>query len=168
MEIVDPRNTYISEDVEIGEGTVINPFTVIKSGVKIGKNCEIGPFAYIREGCEVCDNAKVGSFVEIKKTKVGKGSKVPHLSYMGDCEIGEKTNIGCGTITCNYDGVNKHKTVIGDNAFIGSNSNFVAPVNIGNNVLVAAGSTITKDVPDNALAIARERQIVKKEWKNKV
>lgn len=163
--IEDMNSTYIYDDVEIGTDTIIHPNTTIKSGVKIGKNCEIGPNAYIREGCEMADNVKVGSFVEIKKTMIGEGTKVPHLTYMGDCEIGEKVNIGCGTITCNYDGKNKHKTVIGDNAFIGSNVNLVAPVNVGNEVLIAAGSTITEDVPDGALAIARERQINKEEWK---
>ncbi len=166
--IEDMNSTYVYDDVEIGTDTVIHPNTTIKSGVKIGKNCEIGPNAYIREGCELANNVKIGSFVEIKKATIGAGTKVPHLSYMGDCEIGKKTNIGCGTITCNYDGKNKHKTVIGDKAFIGSNVNLVAPVNIGNEVLVAAGSTITKDVPDEALSIARERQINKEEWnKNK-
>ena len=162
--IEDMNSTYIYDDVEIGIDTVIHPNTTIKSGVKIGKNCEIGPNAYIREGCKIEDNAKIGSFVEIKKAIIGKGTKVPHLSYMGDCEIGEKTNIGCGTITCNYDGKNKHKTVIGDNSFIGSNVNLVAPVTIGNEVLVAAGSTITQDVPDGVLAVARERQINKDGW----
>ena len=105
--------------------------------------------------------------MEIKKAIIGKGTKVPHLSYIGDCEIGEKTNIGCGTITCNYDGKNKHKTVIGDNSFIGSNVNLVAPVTIGNEVLVAAGSTITSDVQDGALAVARERQTNKDGWNKK-
>jgi len=162
--IEDMNSTYIYDDVEIGIDTVIHPNTTIKSGVKIGKNCEIGPNAYIREGCELADNVKVGSFVEIKKAIIGEGTKVPHLSYMGDCEIGAKTNIGCGTITCNYDGKNKHKTVIGDNAFIGSNVNLVAPVNVGSDVLVAAGSTITQDVPDGALAVARERQLNKDGW----
>lgn len=163
--IEDMNSTYIYDDAQIGIDTIIHPNTTIKSGVKIGKNCEIGPNAYIREGCNIADNVKVGSFVEIKKTMIGEGTKVPHLTYMGDCEIGENVNIGCGTITCNYDGKNKHKTVIGNNAFIGSNVNFVAPVKIGNNVLVAAGSTITEDVPDGTLAIARERQINKEEWK---
>lgn len=165
--IEDMNSTYIYDNAEIGTDTVIHPNTTIKSGVKIGKNCEIGPNAYIREGCEIADNVKVGSFVEIKKTTIGSGTKVPHLSYVGDSEIGENTNIGCGTITCNYDGKNKHKTVIGNNAFIGSNVNFVAPVNVGNNVLVAAGSTITEDVPDGTLAIARERQTNKEEWVKK-
>ena len=162
--IEDTNTTYIYDDVEIGMDTIIYPNTTIKSGVVIGENCKIGPNAYIREGCKLADNVKVGSFVEIKKTIVGEGSKIPHLSYMGDCEIGTKCNIGCGTITCNYDGTNKSKTIIGDNAFVGSNVNLVAPVKIGNNVFIAAGSTITEDVPDYALAIARERQINKEDW----
>ena len=167
--IEDSNCTYIHDDVKIGRDTVIHPNTTIKAGVVIGENCEIGPNAYIREGCIIEDNAKIGSFVELKKVKVGEGSKVPHLSYLGDCEVGKNTNIGCGTITCNYDGAEKHKTKIGDDCFIGSNVNLVAPVNIGNNVVIGAGSTITEDVPDNALGIARERQTNKEGWsiKNK-
>lgn len=165
--IEDINNTYIYDDVEIGIDTVIHPNTTIKSGVVIGEDCEIGPNAYIREGCRLADNVKIGSFVEIKKAVIGEGTKVPHLSYMGDCEIGSKTNIGCGTITCNYDGFNKSKTIIGDNSFIGSNTNLVAPVNLGKNTFVAAGSTITEDVPDESLAIARQRQINKEGWNKK-
>jgi len=165
--IEDTNNTYIYDDVEIGEDTVIHPNTTIKSNVKIGKNCEIGPNAYIREGCELVDGVKIGSFVEIKKAKIGSGTKVPHLSYMGDCEIGEKTNIGCGTITCNYDGFKKSKTIIGDKSFVGSNVNFIAPVTIGDNTIIAAGSTITEDVPKDSLSIARQRQINKEDWNKK-
>ena len=163
--IEDINSTYIYDDVEIGKDTVIHPNTTIKSGTTIGENCEIGPNSYIREGCKLSNNVKIGSFVEIKKAIIGEGTKVPHLSYIGDCEIGSHTNIGCGTITCNYDGVNKHKTIIGDNAFVGSNVNFVAPVKIGSNVIIGAGSTITEDVPDRALSIARERQTNKENWK---
>lgn len=165
--IEDINTTYIYDDVEIGADTVIHPNTTIKSGVKIGEDCEIGPNAYIREGCDLANKVKIGSFVEIKKAKIAEGTKVPHLSYMGDCEIGAKTNIGCGTITCNYDGFNKSKTIIGDNSFIGSNTNLVAPVTLGSNTFVAAGSTITDDVPDYALAIARQRQINKEDWNRK-
>ena len=166
--IEDSNCTYIHDGVKIGKDTIIHPNSTIKSGVIIGDNCEIGPNAYIREGCILGNNVKVGSFVELKKTIVGNGSKIPHLSYMGDCEIGEGVNIGCGTITCNYDGTNKNKTIIGDKCFIGSNTNLVAPVKLGDNVFVAAGSTITDDVPEDSLAIARERQTVKKDWnKNK-
>lgn len=162
--IEDINTTYIYEDVEIGIDTVIHPNTTIKSGVVIGEDCNIGPNAYIREGCKLANNVKVGSFVEIKKAIIAEGSKVPHLSYMGDCEIGTKCNIGCGTITCNYDGKNKHKTKIGDNCFIGSNVNLVSPVNIGDHVLVAAGSTITEDIPAESLGIARQRQTNKEGW----
>ncbi|MBR3882877.1 MAG: NTP transferase domain-containing protein [Clostridia bacterium] len=158
--------TYIHDNVTIGVDTVIHPNTTIKSGVVIGKNCEIGPNAYIREGCVIGDNVKVGSFVELKNVKVGDRTKIPHLSYLGDTEIGSDGNVGCGTITCNYDGVNKNKTIIGDRAFIGSNVNLVAPVTLGDDVLIAAGSTITEDVPSNNMGIARERQ-TNKERKNK-
>ncbi len=156
--IEDATTTYIYDEVIIGRDTVIHPNTTIKGDVIIGSNCEIGPNAYIREGCRIADNVKIGNFVELKKTIVDEGTKIPHFIYLGDCEIGKNTNIGCGTITCNYDGVNKNKTLIGDDCFIGSNVNFVAPVKIGNNSKIAAGSTITDDVPANTLAIARERQ----------
>ena len=165
--IEDMNNTYIYDDVKIGADTIIHPNTTIKSGVIIGENCEIGPNAYIREGCIISDNVKIGSFVEVKKAIIGEGTKVPHLSYMGDCEIGKKTNIGCGTITCNYDGFKKSKTVIGDNSFVGSNVNFIAPVNVGDNTIIAAGSTITDDVPDDSLSIARQRQLNKEGWNKK-
>lgn len=165
--IEDTNTTYIYDDVEIGMDTVIHPNTTIKSGVTIGEDCEIGPNSYIREGCKLANHVKIGSFVEIKKAIIGEGTKVPHLSYMGDCEIGEKSNIGCGTITCNYDGFNKSKTIIGNHSFIGSNTNLVAPVTLGDNTFVAAGSTITDDVPDYALAIARERQTNKENWNKK-
>ncbi len=165
--IEDTNTTYIYDDVEIGMDTVIHPNTTIKSGVIIGEDCEIGPNSYIREGCKLANKVKIGSFVEIKKAIIGEGTKVPHLSYMGDCEIGEKCNIGCGTITCNYDGFNKSKTIIGNHSFIGSNTNLVAPVTLGDNTFIAAGSTITDDVPDYALAIARERQTNKENWNKK-
>ena len=138
--------------------TVIHPNTIIKNNVVIGSNCEIGPNSYIRENCNIADKVKIGSFVEIKKVTVGEGTTIPHLSYLGDCEIGKNGNVGCGTITCNYDGKNKHKTIIGDNAFIGSNVNLVAPVTLGDDVLIAAGSTITDDVESGKMGIARERQ----------
>ena len=165
--IEDINTTYIYDDVEIGMDTVIHPNTMIKSGVTIGEDCEIGPNAYIREGCKLANKVKVGNFVEIKKAIIGEGTKVPHFIYLGDCEVGEKCNIGCGTITCNYDGFHKSKTIIGNHAFIGSNSNLVAPVTIGNETFVAAGSTITDDVPDYALAIARQRQTNKEDWNKK-
>lgn len=165
--IEDINTTYIYDDVKIGMDTVIHPNTTIKSNVEIGEDCEIGPNAYIREGCKIADGVKIGSFVEIKNTIVGKETKIPHLSYIGDAEIGENTNVGCGTITCNYDGFSKSKTIIGDNCFIGSNTNLIAPVKLGNNSFIAAGSTITDDVPEYSLAIARERQINKEDWNKK-
>ena len=165
--IEDINTTYIYDDVEIGRDTVIHPNTTIKSGVQIGEDCEIGPNAYIREGCKLANNVKIGNFVEIKKAIIGEGTKVPHFIYLGDCEVGEKCNIGCGTITCNYDGFHKSKTIIGNHSFIGSNTNLVAPVNVGNETFIAAGSTITEDVPDYALAIARGRQVNKEDWNRK-
>ena len=165
--IEDVNTTYIYDDVKIGMDTIIHPNTTIKSDVEIGEDCEIGPNAYIREGCKLANNVKIGNFVEIKKAIIGEGTKVPHFIYLGDCEVGEKCNIGCGTITCNYDGFHKSKTKIGNHSFIGSNSNLVAPVNIGNETFIAAGSTITDDVPDYALAIARQRQTNKEDWNKK-
>lgn len=165
--IEDSQTIYIYDDVEIGMDTVIHPNTTIKSGVVIGEDCEIGPNAYIREGCHLANKVKIGSFVEIKKAIIDEGSKVPHLSYMGDCKIGKKCNIGCGTITCNYDGKNKFKTKIGDHSFIGSNTNLIAPVTLGNETFVAAGSTITEDIPDYGFGIARQRQTIKENWKKK-
>ena len=165
--IEDINTTYIYDDVEIGMDTVIHPNTTIKSGVEIGEDCEIGPNAYIREGCKLANKVKIGNFVEIKKAIIGEGTKVPHFIYLGDCEVGEKCNIGCGTITCNYDGFHKSKTIIGNHSFIGSNTNLVAPVTVGNETFIAAGSTITDDVPDYALAIARQRQVNKEDWNKK-
>ena len=159
--IEDSNTTYIYDNVVIGMDTVIHPNTTIKDDVVIGENCEIGPNACVREGCRIADNVKIGDFVEIKKTSIDTGTKVPHFIYLGDCEVGKNTNIGCGTITCNYDGVNKHKTLIGDNCLIGSNVNFVAPVKIGNNSQIAAGSTITEDVSENSLGIARQKHVTK-------
>ncbi len=126
---------------------------------KVGDNCQIGPFAYLRPGTDLANNVKAGHFVEIKKSQIGYGSKVPHLAYIGDAILGEQVNIGCGSITCNYDGKNKHQTLIGDHSFIGSNTNFVAPVSVGKHTVIGAGSTITRDVPDHALAIARSKQV---------
>lgn len=165
--IEDANSTYIYDDVKIGQDTVIHPNTTIQNNVIIGENCEIGPNAFIREGCILDNKVKIGNCVEIKKTAIGEGTKVPHLTYLGDCKIGKNGNIGCGTITCNYDGKNKNQTIIGDNAFIGSNVSLVAPVKIGDNVTVAAGSTITEDIPSDTLSIARERQINKEGYYNK-
>ena len=156
----------ILKDVEIGNDTVIEAFSHLVSS-KVGNNCSIGPYARLREGSYVDDEAKIGNFVETKKTKIGKSSKANHFAYLGDAEIGDESNIGAGTITCNYDGKNKNKTKIGSKSFVGTNSSLVAPVTIGSNAYVAAGSVITKDVPDNALGVGRSRQTNKENWSKK-
>ena len=156
----------ILKDVEIGDGTKIEAFSHI-ANAKIGDNCSIGPYARLREGSKIEDSGKVGNFVETKNSTLGAGSKANHFTYLGDTTVGTKTNIGAGTITCNYDGKDKHKTVIGDNSFIGSNSSLVAPVKIGNNTTIAAGSTITKDVPSDALGVGRAKQLNKDNWSKK-
>ena len=144
-------------DCEIADGAVIEANSIIEQA-KVGENCSVGPFARLRPGAVLEEKAKVGNFVEMKKSVLGKGAKANHLTYLGDAEVGENANIGAGTITCNYDGVNKFKTVIGDGAFIGSNSALVAPANIGKNATVGAGSVVTKEVGDEELAIARGKQ----------
>lgn len=154
------------KDVIIENNTTIESFSHIVS-TKIASDCSVGPYARLREGTILNEGAKIGNFVETKKTTIGKGSKANHLAYLGDAEVGEGSNIGAGTITCNYDGTNKHQTIIGNNSFIGTNSSLVAPINIGNNVYVGAGSVITKDVEDNALAVARGKQTIKPGWSNK-
>ncbi|NLH39653.1 MAG: bifunctional UDP-N-acetylglucosamine diphosphorylase/glucosamine-1-phosphate N-acetyltransferase GlmU [Elusimicrobia bacterium] len=170
-------NTYIYGKTVIGENCLIGPDVIIEDSVinnnsnikafcvisdsVVGENVSVGPFSHIRPQSNIGQFAKIGNFCEIKKSNIGVRSKVQHLSYIGDTEMGSDVNIGAGTITCNYDGIKKNKTVIGDGAFIGSNTNLVAPVNVGKNSLIGAGSTITDDVSDNALAIARARQIIK-------
>ena len=146
-------NCYL-KDVVISDNVFIEAFSHIVS-TQIGADCNVGPYARLREGTVLEDQAKIGNFVETKKTKIGKGSKANHLAYLGDAEVGEDSNIGAGTITCNYDGTNKHKTKIGNKTFVGTNSSLVAPLNIGNNSYIGAGSVITKDVEDDALAVAR-------------
>ncbi len=165
--IVDFDTVYIEEGVEIGSDTVIQPFSVIKAGVKIGKGCTIGPSAHLRQGAVIGNNCKIGNYVEIKNSTIGNNTNVAHLSYIGDSEIGSNVNIGAGTITANYDGVKKNKTVIGDGAYVGSNAVFVAPVKIGKNAVIGAGSVITENVPDDSLAIARPRQETKTGWVKK-
>ena len=145
------------KNIKAGDGTEIAANSVLEDAM-IGKHCTIGPFARIRPGTELSDEAKIGNFVEVKKAKIGRHSKVNHLSYIGDSELGNDVNIGAGTITCNYDGVNKFRTVIGDNVFIGSNTALVAPVTVASGATVGAGSVITKDVAEKQLAIARGRQ----------
>ena len=159
-------NCYL-KDVVISDNVSIEAFSHIVS-TQIGADCNVGPYARLREGTVLEDQAKIGNFVETKKTKIGKGSKANHLAYLGDAEVGEDSNIGAGTITCNYDGTNKHKTRIGNKTFVGTNSSLVAPLNIGNNSYIGAGSVITKDVEDDALAVARGKQSNKSGWaKNK-
>ncbi len=148
------KNSQIQKNVSILANSYIEDAFVQAGAV-------IGPMARLRPGSDIGENAKIGNFVEIKKSKLANGVKVSHLSYVGDADIGENTNIGCGFITCNYDGHKKHKTVIGRDAFIGSDCQMVAPINIGNNVFVAAGSTITKDIPDGGFGIARSVQTTK-------
>jgi bifunctional UDP-N-acetylglucosamine pyrophosphorylase/glucosamine-1-phosphate N-acetyltransferase len=150
-------------DSKIGDGTVIQPYCVI-GGARIGRGCRIGPFAHLRPETLLDDEARIGNFVETKKTRMGRGSKANHLAYLGDAEIGREVNVGAGTITCNFDGVAKHRTVIEDEVFIGSDCQLVAPVRIRKGAFIGAGSTITKDVPANALAIARGRQENKEDW----
>ncbi|WP_419831308.1 bifunctional UDP-N-acetylglucosamine diphosphorylase/glucosamine-1-phosphate N-acetyltransferase GlmU [Endozoicomonas atrinae] len=151
----------------IGEGAIIKAHSILEDAV-VAAGCEVGPFARLRPGTELKEKARVGNFVEIKKTVIGKGSKVNHLSYVGDSEVGDEVNVGAGTIICNYDGVNKFKTVIGDGAFIGSNSSLVAPVTIGRGATTGAGSTITKDIPDEQLAVARGKQRNIEGWQRPV
>ncbi|MFT5677371.1 MAG: bifunctional UDP-N-acetylglucosamine pyrophosphorylase/glucosamine-1-phosphate N-acetyltransferase [Paraglaciecola sp.] len=150
-------------DCEIAAGATIEANSIVQQAL-VGENCIVGPFARLRPGSVMHEGAKVGNFVEMKKTILGKGSKASHLSYLGDTEVGQGANIGAGTITCNYDGVNKSKTFIGDGAFIGSNSSLVAPVSIGAHSTVGAGSVITKAISDNELAIARSRQKNLNNW----
>ncbi|MBD8064832.1 bifunctional UDP-N-acetylglucosamine diphosphorylase/glucosamine-1-phosphate N-acetyltransferase GlmU [Devosia sp. PTR5] len=174
----DPKSVWFSWDTEIGRDVTIYPNVVFGPGVKIGDNVEIrafcdleevsigegasiGPFARVRGGADLGPGVHLGNFVEVKNSRIGSGTKAGHLSYLGDAEIGSNTNIGAGTITCNYDGVNKDKTVIGDRVFIGSNASLVAPVTVGDGAYTASGSVITDDVPADALAFGRARQETK-------
>ncbi len=153
-------NVFFGPHAHVATGAVIHAFSHIE-GARVGANAEIGPFARLRPGADIGEKSKVGNFCEVKNAIVGKGAKINHLSYIGDASIGAASNIGAGTITCNYDGYNKSNTVIGENAFIGSNSSLVAPVTISDNAYVASGSVITKDVPADALAFGRARQEIK-------
>ncbi len=154
----------VLSNVTIGDGVEIAPMSVLENAV-IGADCAIGPFARVRPGTELAAGARIGNFVEVKNSQIGAGSKVNHLSYIGDTTMGSEVNIGAGTITCNYDGANKHRTEIGDNAFIGSDSQLVAPVKIGDGATIGAGATITKDVNDNELSLTRTPQKGIKGWK---
>jgi bifunctional UDP-N-acetylglucosamine pyrophosphorylase/glucosamine-1-phosphate N-acetyltransferase len=157
------RSYSVIRDSEIGDGVMVRPGCVME-GARIGAGAVVGPYSHLRPGSEIGEDAHVGNFVETKKIKLGKGSKANHLTYLGDAEIGAGVNIGAGTITCNYDGVNKHTTVIEDGVFIGSDSTLVAPVRVGKGAYVGAASCITSDVPEDALAVARGQQIVKPGW----
>jgi bifunctional UDP-N-acetylglucosamine pyrophosphorylase/glucosamine-1-phosphate N-acetyltransferase len=152
------RNTIL------GAGTQLKANSVVDDS-QVGAGCDVGPYARLRPGTVLADKAKVGNFVETKKAVIGPGSKVNHLSYIGDAHLGERVNVGAGTITCNYDGANKHQTTIGNDVFIGTNCSLVAPLTIGNGATTGAGSTVAKSVPDNALAIVRGVQKNLNGWK---
>ena len=154
----------VIQNVSIGENSVVKPNSVLEN-CSIGENSSVGPFARIRPGAVLNNDVHIGNFVEVKKTKIGNGSKISHLSYIGDAEIGEKVNIGAGTITCNYDGVNKFKTVIEDNVFIGSDTQLVAPVVVKKGATIGAGTTLTKEAPAGELTLSRSKQITLKGWK---
>ena len=180
--LVAPDTIFLSSNTKIGKNVVINPYVVIGTNVKIGNNVEIlsfthiegtkiqdnvkvGPFSRVRPGTILSKRSRIGNFVEVKNSKVGTETKINHLSYVGDATVGKFTNIGAGTITCNYDGKKKYKTNIHDEVFIGSNSSLVAPVTIGKNSVVGAGSVITKNVRKKSLALTRSKQIEKKNYK---
>ena len=184
VKMIAPETIYFSKDTKIGKNVNIEPYVVIGSKVKIGnnvtiksfshlENCkienkvEIGPYARIRPGTTLKEGSKIGNFVEIKKSTLGKKSKVNHLTYIGDASIGKSVNVGAGTITCNYDGVKKHKTRIKDNVFIGSNSSLVAPITLAENSIVGAGSIITRNVSKKSLALTRSQQLEVKNYKRK-
>jgi len=184
VNLIAPETIFLSSDTSFGKNVTIEPYVVfgprvkvgdnshIKSfsyieGTKIEKNVSIGPYARLREGTVLKDNSKIGNFVETKKSIINKNSKANHLSYIGDTTIGKNSNIGAGTITCNYDGVKKSKTKISDNVFIGSNSSLIAPVSIDKNSIVGAGSVITKNVKKKSLALTRSQQIEVKNYKRK-
>ena len=179
-----PETVFLSSDTKFGRNVLINPYVVIGKKTIIGKNVEIlpfthienatlkanvkvGPFSRIRPGAYLSEGSKIGNFVEIKKSKVGKNTKINHLSYVGDADIGKNVNIGAGTITCNYDGRKKNKTKILDGAFIGSNTSLIAPVKIGKYASIGAGSAISKNVKDKSLSLTRSNQIVIKNYKKK-
>ncbi|MDA7486822.1 UDP-N-acetylglucosamine pyrophosphorylase [Candidatus Pelagibacter ubique] len=184
VKMIGPETIFFSKDTKIGKNVTINPYVVIGPKVKIGNNVtinsfshledckiknkvEVGPYARLRPGTVLEEGSKIGNFVEVKKSTVGKKSKINHLSYIGDSELGKDVNVGAGTITCNYDGVKKSKTKIRDNVFIGSNSSLVAPITLEKNSIVGAGSVITKKVKRNSLALTRALQIEIKNYKRR-
>lgn len=158
--VIGPNS--LLENAVVGEGSTVNASQIYDS--TIGKNTNVGPFAYVRPHCTVGDDIKVGDFVELKNSTIGDGTKISHLTYVGDTDLGKRINLGCGTVTVNYDGKNKYRCTVGDDSFIGCNTNMIAPVTIGKGSYVAAGSTITDDVPEDSLAIARTRQTNKEGW----
>jgi len=182
--LISPETVFLSNDTKFGKNIVINPYVVIGKKTKIGNNVEIlpfthienailesnvnvGPFSRIRPGSFLSKGSRIGNFVEVKKSKLGKNSKVNHLSYVGDATIGKNVNIGAGTITCNYDGKRKNKTKILDGAFIGSNTSLIAPIKIGKKAVIGAGSALSKNVKDKSLSFTRANQVVIKNYKRK-
>ena len=182
VNLIAPETIFLSKDTVFGKNVTVEPYVVIGSNVKIGnnshiksfshiegtkieKNVIVGPYARLRDGTILKDNAKIGNFVETKKANINQNSKVNHLSYIGDASIGKNSNIGAGTITCNYDGVKKSKTTISDNVFVGSNSSLVAPIKLDNNSTIGAGSVITKNVKSKSLALTRPSQVEIKNYK---
>ena len=184
IKMIAPDTVFFSENTKIGKNVTIEPYVVIAEnvsvgnnvkilsfshleGVKIENNVNVGPYARLRPGTVLKSGSKVGNFVELKKSIIGKDSKINHLSYVGDAKIGKKVNVGAGTITCNYDGIKKSKTIIEDGVFVGSNSSLVAPIKLEKKSIVGAGSVITKKVSKNSLALTRSEQIEKKNYKRK-
>ena len=163
VQVLDPTTVYLDDSVTVGKDNVTVNASQLNESV-VEDDVKIGPFAYIRPHCHVGKGVKVGDFVELKNSRIGAGTKISHLTYVGDSDVGSGVNFGCGTVTVNYDGTTKFRTTIGDGAFIGCNTNLVAPVRVGDGAYTAAGSTITEDVPDDSLAIARSMQVVKKQW----
>ena len=161
VRIIGPETCYIAEDAQIEPGATILPGTIIRTGCSVGAGTQLGPYVYIREHCHIGRGCRIGDFVELKNANIADGTKVSHLTYVGDADVGERVNFGCGTVTVNYNGGTKSRTVIGDDAFIGCNTNLVAPVTVGARAYTAAGSTVTHDVPEGALAISRSHQVNK-------
>ncbi|MEZ9764978.1 bifunctional UDP-N-acetylglucosamine diphosphorylase/glucosamine-1-phosphate N-acetyltransferase GlmU [Vibrio splendidus] len=157
----------VLKDCEIDDNTIVRPYSVIE-GATVGEDCTVGPFTRLRPGADMRNNSHVGNFVEVKNTRLGEGSKANHLTYLGDAEIGQRVNVGAGAITCNYDGANKFKTIIGDDVFVGSDSQLIAPVTIGNGATIGAGSTVTRDVSENELVISRAKERKIANWQRPV
>ena len=199
VRMMDPASVYVEDGVEVGEGTLLLPGTILRGDTiigreceigpntmlvncavgdhstvnssqcqdsRIGGHCEIGPYAHLRPHSVVEDGSKIGAFVQLKNCNLGQGTKMAHLTYVGDSDVGPGCNFGCGTVTCNYDGKAKSRTTIGANVFIGCQTRFIPPVSVGDGAYIAAGTTITEDVPEGSFAIGRSRQTVKRDWKD--